>query len=301
MQVNLLNIHSMIQMMSEKMKLSDLIIVKSKLGPFRAWLSSWATRYPPTSYPLLVTGSTGTGKTTVTNLICQAEGFHPQFLEEEKIDELFHHVMLPTMEGKKRVAIIDNADEISKKNWRKINKKISEKLFPMIIIVENKNSVSWQIKSSALVIDINNPNQVELEKFLTMKNSELNLNRTRNDIIQISRNSNSWRNALLKLITTPTNWHEKTNNVPLSGLEREKTFRPAKLDIQLSKPTGALSALEFSEYNNAKVQDVETGMYLLSKSWKVAGLSKISRAYISEIETNSNDKVPFRKSRYRKR
>lgn len=265
------------------LNISDLVSVDYQIEAIREWLLGWSTRHPPMLNPLLLTGVTGTGKSTIAKLVCEANGFHPQFLEDEKIDELFQHVMLPTLDGKNRIPIIDNAESISKKSWKKIDNKISQKLFPIIVILEDEKFVSWSIRKLATVVGINRPNQKQLEIFLNKKNSDLELNKTKNDIVEIAKHSKTWRSAGLKLLTTPSCWNQQWENLESSDYK---------------KPKHPLSEIEYAEYNNADVSEVETAMYLQSISWKVAGLTKISQDYISQIKTNSNDRVPFRKRSY---
>ncbi len=249
-----------------------LIGIKSRIEPFRAWLLSWGSDTPPDTNPCSLCGPSGVGKTTIAVRVSPDLGFHPEIYSGDGLNSFLDMVRLPTMLGRRRLAIIDDAQLLSKKEWKVVESEVKSKQIPILLTVEDAKQIPWSIRRQTLRVDIPLPTQSQLVKFLRNQDSDSDSN-----IEAIATASPTWRQAELNLLTTPP---DSESDLPVS----------VRSETELS----LIGLLSFAEFNNADPEAVGAGIVLHSHGWEIPGMTKLVQDYVETIQTQSQDRVPYR-------
>lgn len=275
-------------------RIEDLIGKRSTYQPLRTWLHQWASNNQP-SFPLvIITGDAGVGKTTLAITLSEDAGFYPQIETDGDYKSLSVVARKRTFTGDRRVAILDNADHLSKKIWNQIERS-KDLSFPLIIICSDPNSISWNIRRSALSIHVNTPTPDQIQKFLIRHRNKIGSKHSDQDLMMIASRSISWRSAKLSMITTPPNMdldHEirKPRRVGRSqiGSILSGSHNDSRIDVH------PMALISTALWNGSEPDHVEIANILHSLSWNVEGLSKINHAYLTTLRTISTENPPFR-------
>jgi hypothetical protein len=255
-----------------------LVGIKSRIEPFRAWLLSWGSDSPPDTNPLALCGPSGTGKTSIVLTFTPEYGYHPEIYSGTGLDSFLDMVRLPTMLGRRRLAVIDDAGSLSKKEWKTIENEVKAKQIPIVLIVQDPKEIPWSTRAKTLRVELALPTPIQLFKSLKLIRDEQNLPHSDFDLKSISEHSPTWRQAALTLATTPP------------GTDLERLPKPVGSRTGFS-PVGLLASVEF---NNADPEVVGDGVILHSHGWEIPGMSQLVIDYLRTIQTQSQDKVPYR-------
>ena len=248
----------------------------------------------------MIVGDSGVGKSTVATAYAHEAGF--DVLEShadadrdaEHFKRIFSEARMPTFFGEKRCLIIEDCEAISNSAWRAFDSAIKDKAFPLIIIAQSESAVAWRYRKSGLTHEIPTPNAQELMQLLNSISPESQDEARKK---WISENATSWRQAMLLLQTTPSDWDDDVDE-----MDRSKTgFAEIQRVLQGEHPIGhdisshPLGIISAAEWNCADPQSVCEAIRLHSLAWVVDGLSAVSMAYLTTLRATTHTKPPFRK------
>ena len=255
---------------------SELIGPKRNFAPIKSWLDSWGYG-TPSVYPLVIVGDSGVGKSTVATAYAHEAGF--DVLEShadadrdaEHFKRIFSEARMPTFFGEKRCLIIEDCEAISNSAWLAFDSAIKDKAFPLIIIAQSESAVAWRYRKSGLTHEIPTPNAQELMQLLNSRSPESQDEARKK---WISENATSWRQAMLLLQTTPSDWDDDVDE-----MDRSKTgFAEIQRVLQGEHPIGhdisshPLGIISAAEWNCADPQSVCEAIRLHSLAWVVDGV-----------------------------
>ncbi len=255
-----------------------LIGIKGRIEPFRAWLLAWGSNSPPDTNPCALCGPSGVGKTTIALRVSPDLGFHPEIYSGDGLDSFLDMVRLPTMLGRRRLAVIDDANLLSKKEWKTVESEVRAKQIPILLTVSDAKQIPWSIRRQTIRVDLPLPNRVQLVKMLRSIRDEGGFPHSDSEIESIASESPSWRQARLGIETIPSGISEPTIPTPV----REPT--------ELSP----IARLSFAEFNNANPEFVGVGIELHSHGWEINGMAQLVDAYLDTLQTQTQDRVPYR-------
>ena len=253
-----------------------LIGIKSRIEPFRAWLLSWGSNSPPDTNPCALCGPNGVGKTQSILSLTPGWGFHPEFYHGDGLTSFLDMVRLRTIDGRRRLAVIDDAHLLSNKEWKVVESEAKSKQIPIVLTVEDQSQIPWTVRRGTLRTELSRPSPSALRKFLTQIRDDRDLTHTDSEIRDMAEQIQSFRQAELAILTTP-----RGTRLRLDSVE----------DITGASPVAKLASVEF---NNADPEIVGTGIVLHSHGWEIPGMSSLVEDYLSTIQTQSQDRVPYR-------
>lgn len=253
-----------------------LLGIKSRIEPFRAWLLSWGSNSPPDTNPCALCGPNGVGKTQSILTLTAGWGFDPEFYRGDGLTSFLNMVRLPTMEGRRRLAVIDDAHLLSSKEWKVVESEAKARQIPIVLTVEDQSQIPWAVRRGTLRTELSRPSPSALRKFLTQIRDDRDLPHTDSEIRDMANEIQSFRQAELTILTTPPGMEVRLESV--------------------DDPTGVspMARLASVEFNNADPEIVGTGIVLHSHGWEIPGMTSLVEDYLKSIHTQSQDRVPYR-------
>ena len=270
-----------------------MIGIKSIYQPMKSLLDNWSMKNKSNMNTIIIHGESGVGKTTLSKSYSTNSGFEPQFISDLKGKYPFSKVSALSFTGLPRIAIIDDADFLSKKHWKIVSDFSSQKLSPMIIIVINLKSVPFNLRKISLLVEVNRPSKENLFDFLKSKSTDFDDEHLK----YIAEISPTWRSAELNLLTSPNGFRceEEVRTKDLFGVEENQAILSGKYhgNKMNNHPS---SLIQMAEYNHVNTDDLITGIKMHSESWNYAGLSRVLKNYLLTLRTAHSKPVPFRKN-----
>ena len=270
-----------------------MIGIKSIYQPMKSLLDNWSIKNKSNMNMIIIHGESGVGKTTLSKSYSTNSGFEPQFISDLNGKYPFSKVTALSLSGLPRIAIVDDADSLSKKHWKIVSDFSNQKLSPMIIIVINLKSVPYNLRKNSLLVEVNRPSKENLFDFLKSKSTNFDDEHLRH----IAEISPTWRSAGLNLLTSPNGFRceEEIRTKDLFGVEENQAILSGKYhgNRMNNHPS---SLIQMAEYNHANTDDLITGIKMHSESWNYAGLSRVLKNYLLTLRTAYSKPVPFRKN-----
>tara|TARA_R110002167_G_scaffold118513_12_gene295178 strand:+ start:1565 stop:2404 length:840 start_codon:yes stop_codon:yes gene_type:complete len=268
---------------------------KSKYQPLKSWLDSWSPKSTSIIKSVIIHGESGVGKTTLAFSFSHQSGFEPELILDVDNKHPFSKVTQMSLNGKPRIAIIDDGDMVSKKQWKKVSDFVDKKIFPIVIIIENFKSIPYELRRQCLSVEVDKPSQENLYRFLKSKTSDFDESHLRH----IAKVSPTWRSAELNLLTSPNGFkcEEEIRQKLMVGAEESQSILSGKY-VGNELKNHPLNLIQMAEYNHAPTEHIITAMKIHSESWNYAGLSRILKDFILTLRTHHQEPVPFRKSKF---
>ena len=265
---------------------------RTKYSALSSWLQSWADGSPTLTSSVVIHGDAGVGKTTLASAFSKAEGFEPEWIEDFTSKNPFSKATTISLDGSRKVAIVDDAETLGKKEWKLVSDFIQLELIPVLIVIDNFKSVPFQLRKNCLSVELDTPSPSQLLRFLKSKTTEIDENHLRH----IADVSPSWRSAWNNFLTSPVGFRceEEKRQKNLIGVDENKAILSGNWtgNEMKNNPTGLI---KMAEYNHAKTEDIITAIQMQSEIWNHAGLSQIFKDYLSTLRTMHCEPVPFRK------
>lgn len=259
----------------------------------KSLLDNWSIKSKYNMNTIIIHGESGVGKTTLSKTYSTNSGFEPQFILDLNGKYPFSKVTALSLSGLPRIAIVDDADSLSKNHWKIVSDFSSQKLSPMIIIVINLKSVPYNLRKISLLVEVNRPSKENLFDFLKSKSTDFDDEHLK----YIAEISPTWRSAELNLLTSPNGFRceEEVRTKDLFGVEENQAILSGKYhgNRMNNHPS---SLIQMAEYNHANTDDLITGIKMHSESWNYAGLSRVLKNYLLTLRTAYYKPVPFRKN-----
>ena len=288
--------------MDARLTPDDLIGPKRNFSPVKSWFQSWEHGVPST-YPLIIVGDAGSGKTTVAHAFATQAGFdlNESHAEDDRdpntLKTLFSDARKPSFFGQRRCVVIEDIEALRRKEWAIIRDELKRRSIPIIIIAYSEADVEWAIRRNALVHLLPNPSIGDRRALLTsISGDESDLER----IEWIAEHSQSWRSARLLFETTPPDWSDDLTNPiqPMkSGFAQVQSI--LRGDAVHDLTTHPLSLIQAAEWNLSDPESVCEGLRLYSQAWAIEGLSEVATAYLKTLRSTTTDRPPFRKRQIR--
>lgn len=227
-------------------------------------------------------------------------GYAPEIESEGNLSRLFTTTRLPTLTGARRVAVIEDAHLLSKREWTMVEAEVKARQIPVVLIVEDPTQIPWAIRKGTLRIDLSRPTQKQLVDWLQGIRDEHNLTHSDSDLATIATQSSTWRSARLTLMTTPpgVDPEQILASVGRFGVGPKN---PSEItEILAGRHRGPttnfhpLAILSMAEYNGADPHHIATGLVLHAHDWKTDGLSPIVKDYLTTLRASSQNRVPYR-------
>ena len=230
------------------------------------------------SKPLILWGATGVGKTTVLDLIGEQEGMQSE--ENENPFKAIDNARHPTFYGKGRYARLEDSEYFTRSIWSKLEK-VLKHAPPIVLTPLSLSSIPYSILKQCVVIEIKQPQPRHIREYLKSQNVEQSLSD------RIADNCKSWRQVQ----------HQKDFDGGSSQFVHPKDQPKAVLngDYKSDFDCHPLSILEMASHNNVNPDNVIRGLMLHSTSWRIDGLSKVSRAFIATLRADRTDTPPYSK------
>lgn len=254
---------------------------------------------------LILWGDTGVGKTTILTTIGEQEGMQAETHEDPLV--AIENARHPTFFGKGRFVALEDVDWFNRSLWSKIEKRLSDAP-PTAFIALSMQSVPYSIRKNCIIVEIRRPSERHIKGYLEYAKSV--------ESSQVSKSIASESKSNPEL------------DSPLWGEYNLTSFRQAKInhDFGIEPNTDStkfvdskdqpkailqgdfdgdfschpLSVLQMAHHNDTDPNLVADALMLHSESWRVDGLSKVSRALIARLRANRTDNPPYRKQSYRK-
>lgn len=246
---------------------------------------------------LILWGDTGTGKTHSLTTIGNEEGLEAEFNEDPlKAIENARH---PTFFGKGRYAALEDADWFNRAMWSKIEKRLSDAP-PTVFIALSMQAIPYSIRKNCMIIEMTKPSERHISQCLdaieTDTFASTNQNPDLNSPLWGEYKCESFRQAIINHqfgieATTESNTFVDSKNQPKAILKGE-------FDGDFS--CHPLSILQMANHNSLDGETIMKAMSLHDQSWRIDGLSKVSRALIARLRADRTDNPPYQKSNYRK-
>ena len=266
--------------------LDDLIGIKGRIGPIRERLRAWRASTPSKPHPCALCGSSGLGKSVLAIALAEAEGFSAHVYRHDGLRRFLDQSRLPTLSGSPRLTIIDDAEDLTKREWKLVS---DAKDIPILLTVRHQKQIPWPFRRDILRVDLPIPTPAQLTRMIEGDAERLGINLSSEEIREIAESSPSWRSAKIQIRTG--------GSLPMS-IPRPTQFNQVSEilagnfygDIEIHP----LSILSAAEFNNAEIDYVITGSILHSHGWEIEGLTTITKSYLSTLRTDSQDAVPYR-------
>lgn len=279
--------------------MSDLLGRRSQYAPIRTWLKSWDGG-KPTTYPLIIHGESGCGKSLIAELTSVEADFDPIISEAGDRDSAalktsFGQGRSRSFFGQSRIVIVDDAMILDRREWREFESLLELKSFPLIILATTTDDVPYQVRRNALIVEIERPSSEHLFIHLQRVRAEHDYNHTDSDLRAIAEVASSWRSATLILMTIPPNMKpsERKRNPTRLGHSQVRAILMGQYpvgDVSVH-PLQLLAAAEFNQTNPDVMIEANS---LHSRQWATDLLGPIARHYLSTLRANSADRPPFR-------
>ena len=276
-----------------------LIGIKSRIEPFRAWLLSWGSDTPPDTNPCALCGPSGAGKTHIVQNLTPGWGFDPEIHDGGNLDRLFTTARLPTLTGRRRLAVIDHAHLLSKAEWKTVEAEVKARQLPVLLVVEEPTQIPWSIRRGTVRIDIGLPRPVQVEKFLHWVRDERGLPHSDSDLATIASQSPTWRSAELTLMTTPPGMDPDHLLTPIGPVGSSSSEIEKILAGNHRGPTPHLhpiSILSTAEFNGADPEAIGVGIRLHSQGWQTNDLNPNVTDYLTTLRPRTQDPLRYRDS-----
>ena len=262
---------------------------RSPIETVRHWMNN-------PSRHLILWGDTGVGKTTILTTIGEEEGMQAEFHDDPlKAIENARH---PTFFGKGRFVALEDADWFSRSLWSKIEKRLSDAP-PTAFIALSMQAIPYSIRKNCMIVEIKNPSSKHLADYLGLSDSigsgGDNTNPDLNSPLRGEYKLTSFRQAKINHDfgiepNTKSNKFVDSKNQPKAILQG---------DFDGDFSCHPLSVLQMAHHNDTDPNLMADALMLHSESWRVDGLSKVSRALIARLRSNRTDNPPYRKQTYR--
>lgn len=240
---------------------------------------------------LIVHGPTGAGKTASIHAF--ADHLDIETVETDNIADTLERSRHPSFLGHRRVALFDGVS-FSKRDWKTLTTSLKNHGPPSIVATHDLNSVPYNVRRSATLHAVHRPEPRFLLQYLKDYNLRLGLDVSDSLLHRISESADSWRAALIQLVSTPS--------VDLLGDQvREPILPEAKQPQAVLSGTyrksscHALSILNMAEWNGADADSVQVAHLVHSRSWETNDLSRVARMLLDNLRSPTQDSPPFRR------
>lgn len=249
---------------------------------------------------LILWGDSGVGKTTILHTIGEQESMQAESHEDPLV--AIENARHPTFFGNGRYAALEDTDWFTRSLWSKIEKRLSDAP-PTAFIALSMQSIPYSIRKNCVIVEIRNPSVKHIMDYLstavTLSKSIPNESKSNPELVSPlwgKTNLTSFRQAKIN--------HDFSiePNIQPSKFVDTKNQPKAILQGQFDDDFSChpLSVLQMAHHNDTDSNLVSEALMLHSESWRVDGLSKVSRALIARLRSNQTDNPPYRKQNYRK-
>ncbi|MBL96730.1 MAG: hypothetical protein CMF52_02850 [Legionellales bacterium] len=242
---------------------------------------------------LILWGNSGVGKTTILHTIGDQESMQAESHEDPLV--AIENARHPTFFGNGRYAALEDTDWFTRSLWSKIEKRLSDAP-PTVFIALSMQSIPYSIRKNCVVVEIRNPSPRHIADYLALSNSIESPAQLYGEEPPYGGSSPSFRQAKINCDfsikpNTKSSKFVDTKNQP-------KAILQGRFDDDFS--CHPLSVLQMAHHNDTDSNLVSEALMLHSESWRVDGLSKVSRALVARLRSNQTDNPPYRKQNYRK-
>lgn len=233
---------------------------------------------------LILWGDTGVGKTTILTTIGEQEGMQAETHEDPLV--AIENARHPTFFGKGRFVALEDVDWFNRSLWSKIEKRLSDAP-PTAFIALSMQSVPYSIRKNCIIVEVKRPTERHIKGYLEYAKS-----------VESSRVSKSIASFRQAKINHDFDIEPNTDSTKfVDSKDQPKAILQGDFDGDFS--CHPLSVLQMAHHNDTDPNLVADALMLHSESWRVDGLSKVSRALIARLRSNRTDNPPYRKQNYR--
>lgn len=246
---------------------------------------------------LILWGGTGVGKTLSMTTIGIEEGLEAEVNEDPltAIENARH----PTFFGKGRYALLEDADWFNRSLWSKIEKRLSDAP-PTAFIALSMQAIPYSIRKNCMIIEMTKPSERHISQCLDVIETDTfassNQNPDLNSPLWGEYKYESFRQAI---INHQFGIEPNTESRPfVDSKNQPKAILQGEFDEDFS--CHPLSILQMANHNSLDGKTIMNAMALHDQSWRIDGLSKVSRALIARLRADRTDNPPYQKPNYRK-
>jgi hypothetical protein len=218
--------------------------IKSELASF---MDEWL-RGVPSKKAVVLIGGPGIGKSTIAHSLKDTYNLNVQEWDgrEMNVEHLLESVMTPTLDGRLKLFIIEDADAIKGDTRRKIGQVVRNSIYPLIFIGNDKKKIPGDAKRKNLVLSMWNPEYRTIRNVLQTIVEKEKLKVSQDELDEIAKKCKDFRAAINGLYLfacqkglvdgkdKELNIFELTQKI-IEGEQNDTWFDPGLLELFLSE------------------------------------------------------------------